>query len=392
MQFTIIPPDNSLILFLTCMPLSQPKSASMVFLDVLLEKFPQCFAWFSLGEQEQPAYNPYDIPYAASPRLQKPARFPTLRLLLNYVIHSRVQAHQAAQFARKNGCKVVLADLAFEAVITGRLAAKYSHVPLLVNVHDDPINRINLKGHPAWFIRWYAKQFEKTLRAAKRVGVISDYMGEAYQQRYGIKTTTLYIGVEEAKCLVPAPLNIDKKPHVIGSIGSINSLENWNLLIEGVHNLNNKHGAGSFKIIHIGPFPENMILSEDVEVTGWLPEDQFLQQLERIDIGFLSWSFKPEHFETGVLSFPLKIHSFIQAQKPLLALGPEGSAVVRFVREHECGIWCTEFKADCMTKIIEKLLLTIGIYTRASSQMRGLAKLYSRNHFFDKFGKFISQL
>jgi len=370
------------------MPLAEPKSASIAFMKVLLERFPNRFAWFSLSEQETPTWNPYGIPFAASPHLKKPARFPILRLVLNYVFYSRVQAHQAARFARENGCSIVLADLAFEAVIVGRLTAKRLGVPFLVNVHDDPVNRIRVKKYPAWFVNWYEKQFERTLRAAKRVGVISDYMGEAYNQRYGVNTTTLYIGVEQEFCLPPRSFHQSKKPILIGSLGSMNSPENWNLLIDAVKILNHEFGEDSFRILHIGNLIDNLKKNEYVEVTGWLPQDQFLLQLERIDLGFINWSFKPKYSEAGKLSFPLKIHSFIQAQCPLVALGPEESAVVRFVKEHDCGLWCTDFNVDRLVEPV-KSLLNKDFYDQATFGMKALITKFSRNLFFYNFEKFI---
>lgn len=372
------------------MPLSQPKTASMVFMDAILRQYAHHFTWFSLKEPLEGLHNPYNIPYDHFGHLKRPGRFPFLRLLLNYVLWSRVQARKAAQFGRQHHAQVVLADLAFEAVIVGRLAAKYLGLPLLVNIHDDPVNRLRVKGYPAWFVNWYRRQFAKTLTAAKRVGVISDYMGEVYQQRYGVQTTTLFIGVEPEKCLPPRPLDPAKQPILIGSLGSMNSAENWGLLIEAVRLLNQRHGGGKFRILHIGELPPHLPRPDLVEVTGWVPEEAFLQHLSRIDAGFVNWPFAPEHYETSQTSFPLKIHSFIQAQKPLIALGPEKSSVVRFVNDYGCGVLCTAAEAALLANQIDRLCSPTGCYGQALQGMLQLKQAFSSEHFLSQLESFIS--
>lgn len=375
-------------LIVTCLTLAKPKTATMHFLSVLLDRYPDKFAWFSLRSPRTPIENPYTIPKSHFTNLTKFSKWPGLRLILNYNLWTRIQALKAIHFARKNKCEVVFADLAFEAVVVGRLVANWLSVPLLVNVHDDPVARIRIGGYPEWFLRWYEAQFAKTLRAARRVGVISDSMGEVYQQRYGVRTTTLYIGVEEEKCLPARCPDPQKQPILITSLGSVNSTENWNLLIAAVRRLNRQSGEEKFRILHVGSLNARLATPPEVEVTGWLPEKEFLQQLERADICFLNASFAPEQAEVGRLSFPLKIHSYIQAQRSMLALGPSESSVVRFVLSRECGLVCEQ--AD-EALLAETILRMVSAPSACPHALQGLAKLkqsFSREQFFTAFENF----
>lgn len=370
------------------MPLTEPKNASMAFMNVLLERYLGRFAWFSTRGEAVPAWNPCKITYAACPSPRRPARFRTLHLMLVYFFWPFVQALKAARFARQNGCEAVLADLAFEAVISGRMAACFARLPLLVNVHDDPVNRLRLKHQPVWFLRWYEAQFAKTLRAAQGVGVISDGMGEVYQQRYGVQTTTLYIGVEPEKCLTARCPDPNRQPILIASLGSQNSAENWDLLIDAVQLLNAQPAEQKFQILHIGNLQPHLPMTPEVEVTGWLPEEEFLRQLDRADICFLNASFALEQAEVGRLSFPLKIHSFIQAQRPMVALGPSDSSVVRFVRAHACGAVC-EHRDEAL--LGETILQLVSDPSACAQSLQGLAELkdsFSRQRFFETFEAF----
>ena len=380
----------SRLLFVTCMPLETPRSASMAFMGLLLEKYPDFFAWYALHQPASGTVNPFDIPYASSRPPSRPSRLPRLKQFIHYFPWAWYQGHKAAVFGRAHQVNAVLADLAFESVVAGRVAAQALDVPLLVMVHDDPVNRIRIKHNSHWLVGLYKCEFIRTLHAARRCAVISDYMGEVYQERYGVETLTLFPGVETGKCLPPHMLDPQKSPIIIGSVGSVISPENWNTLLEAIQLLNQRHGAGKLRLLHLGALPENLQLSDDVETTGWLPESDFVRQLERFDMGFLNWGFSPEMAETRRMSFPLKTSSYIQAQVPMLALGPSDSSVVNFVQDYKCGIACTKPSPVELATQLETLLFKECNYQESLKGVERLKGIFSRQQFFKNFEAFVS--
>ncbi len=373
------------LLFATCMPLAESRSASMAFMDILLRKYPEAFAWYSFRPPAPADKNPYSIPYSYSNISDGPSNPIWLRHLLNLGPRAWAKGRLAAQFGRAQKVQVVLADLAFESVTAGRIAARKLGLPLLVSIHDDPVNRIRVKGYPHWLVQWYEREFAKTLRAASGVAVISDYMGEVYQKRYGVRTTTLYPGVDEAACLPQRPLDPNKSTVVIGSVGSVNDAANWECLLDALKLLNEKGTTHQYRLLHIGRLPQAFRVSEDVEVTGWLPEDEFTRQLARLDIGFLNWSFDPLQAETGRTSLPLKIHSYIQAQVPMVALGPADSTVIRFVQDYHCGAVCTSPDTVNLSLCVKNLLDNTAQIDEISLGVSELKLRFSRDIFFDTF-------
>jgi hypothetical protein len=280
------------ILFVTCMALETPRSASMAFMQVLLEKYPESFVWYSLRSSKIGNTNPLNIPSSNSRDCLQFSRPRLLKNFLNLSLIAWVKGRQAAIFGKQHKVDVVMADLAFEAVVAGRVAAQVLAVPLLVSIHDDPVERIKVKGLPGWLIKWYERQFEETLRSASGCAVISDGMGEIYQQRYGVKTATLYVGVDENQCLPVRSGDSNGRPFIVGSTGSVNSAENWNMLLEAVRWLNQKHGEGSYRILHAGELRSQLKTSKDVEVTGWLPGIEFFHILAHpFEIGFDGFVF-----------------------------------------------------------------------------------------------------
>jgi hypothetical protein len=176
------------------------------------------------------------------------------------------------------------------------------------------------------------------------------------------------------------------------------------LLIAAVKQLNSWTGRQKFRILHIGDLSNDLPRSAEVEVTGWLPEEGFLRQLERADICFLNSSFDSYNAEVGRLSFPLKVHSYILAQRPMLALGPESSAVVRFVHDHQTGAVCTqsELAGDRFTgarddegygsdlaSVIQSLSTNPVQCVSALAGLARLRKTFNREQFFETFETFI---
>ena len=381
---------TSRLLFLTCMPLSEPKSASMAFMGLVLQAFPGRFAWFSLRGGAKSEWETSGLPYAGAKIAAGPARPTAFRLVWRYFISPRWQARQAARFARQQGCSAVLADLAFEAVITGRLTARRLGVPLLVNIHDDPPSRLSVKGLPSWFLRWYERQFTRTLRAAQKVGVISDYMGEYYQQRYDVRTQTLYPGVEATASARPGGVPTQDEPLWVGSVGSINSPENWQTLLAAIQLLNAQNGRGRYRVLHIGQPPRSLPAGEGVEFTGWLPPAEFNHQLARLSVGFLNMPFGSDLAQGARLSFPLKLSSLLGAGCPLLAFGPEGSSVVRLVRQYACGAVCTEPNALALAAALESVTNDGAARQTALQGVEKLRADLSRDKFLAAFETFIT--
>ncbi|GAB4539734.1 MAG: hypothetical protein Fur002_05320 [Anaerolineales bacterium] len=378
----------SKVLFLTCMPLETPRSASMAFMGILLEKYPDLFAWYSLRAPAPEAQNPFAIPYQFSPSWEKPARFSSLKHFIKFFIWARYAGRQAAKFGKSNRVQAVWADLAFESILAGRVAAARLGVPLLASIHDDPVNRLRVKKFPAWLVALYEHEFIKTLRAAKKIAVISDYMGAEYKTRYNVKSATLYPGVNADEYLPVKPLDKNKSPLVIGSVGSVNSPENFEALRKAVKQLNEEAGKERFRILHLGKWRDT-IPPADVETTGWLPPAEFKKQLARFDFSFLSSSFLPQDAETGRMSFPMKITSYLQAGVPMLTFAPEESSAAKFTREHGCGFVCNQPDINLLAKKIESTINNEG-EQKYWSAIEKTREKFSRQAFFQTFQIFVS--
>lgn len=93
-------------------------------------------------------------------------------------------------------------------------------------------------------------------------------------------------------------------------------------------------------------------LKAKVKTHAFKPREEFLNEfLQEIDVGFLSL-----HGDYFRYALPSKIFEYINAQKPVLASGPEGE-LKRFIEDNRIGLW-SHFEdpaklAEHMTKLLQ---------------------------------------
>ena len=378
------------ILYITPFPASRELKATMVHTAAILERFGSRMTWYSLRQPHNDQDTPTDIPYQYGQLLKRPSRghLKTIRQYLNLGLWSRHLGNQAAKFGAEHQAEIVWADLAFETVIAGRQAARRLGVPLVVSIHDDPITRISHKNYPRWLERFFAVQFARTMRTSVRCGVISKTMGELYHDQYDVNPIVLYVGAKAESCLPPRPLDLDKSPIIIGSVGSVVSEKNWHMLTDAIRLLNQKYGENQFRILHIGELSTDL-KSPEVEVTGWVTDEIFRDHLARTDINYLNIWFEPEYEQWTRASFPTKVHSYIEAQRPMIAFGPAYSSIARFIDEHQCGITCIEPRHDLLAASLERFLIEQGLYADALNRIQKVKDVFSREAFYEAFETFI---
>ena len=371
------------------MPMSEPRTASMYFMKILLDKHSDLFTWFSLRKSKS-EYNVWRIPYGSTSSIYFPKSNSNLRRFINLYPWAFIRAVKAAWFGWKNNIKVVYSDLAFEAVIAGRIVSKILCVPLISSIHDDPVNRLEKKDYPKWMVSMYKKSFNKTLKYSISTIVISDYMGKYYQKIYDISPITLYPGVAKNDLLPLKPFSFKEQEIMIGVIGSINCMKNWILLIKVCEQINKINNLKKIKLLHIGKKPKLAPESAIVNYLGFVKNINLKEKLAEIDIGFLNWTFEKKARVTVATSLPIKINSYIQAGIPMLALGPRQSSIIKFVKENKCGIYCNKRKKELLFNLLMRVLNDMDILNDINKNLAVLRNKYSREKFHSKFLKVIN--
>ena len=228
------------ILFITRVPLGNQRNPTMIYMDKLIENYKNQIIWFSISNLNNSKPNNYKIPFKSYPPFDWFIRFPLIKNFFRFFIGTKFLTFSAYNFGKKHKAKVVLADLNSEVLSVGRMTAKKLRVPLITSIQDDPISRLQKKGYPKFINEFLKNQFKKTMIYATSCAVVSDYMGEHYEKKFNVKTTTLYLGAKKNKSQKQKKILFDKDTIIIGSLGSVHSFNNLDLVIESINYLNKK--------------------------------------------------------------------------------------------------------------------------------------------------------
>ena len=381
------------ILFITRVPLGNQRNPTMIYMDKLIKNYKNQIIWFSINNLNYSKPNDYKIPFKSYPPFDWFIRFPLIKNFFRFFIGTKFLTFSAYRFGKEHKAKVVLADLNSEVLIVGRMTAKKLGVPLITSIQDDPISRLLKKKYPESINQFLKNQFKKTMTYSTSCAVVSDYMGEYYEKKFNVNTTTLYLGAKNNKTQKQGKILFEEKTIIIGSLGSVHSFKNLDLVIESINCLNKKNYRGKkFSLKHIGELPEKYLNLDNIHVTGWINRENLMDELKEIDIGLLSVSFQNSEKTIVMTSFPTKIYNFLEAQVPFLALGPEYSAIAKFIKNFNCGQICDKMNKE---ELISKILYMIDSKTNLDKTNRGLinaAAHFSRDNYFKKFEQIFKNL
>ena len=374
------------ILIITQVELGDKKNPTMLYMDKLINNYVGKIIWFSICKIKNWESDTYDFPSAYHPPIDKFSRIPLIKFIIKYTIGEKYLILLASRFAKKHNAEVVFSDISSEVLSISRKVAKKVNLPLVSSIQDDPIARIKSKNYPKFISNHINNEFKKTLAFSKSCGVISDYMAEYYRIKYKINSIqTLYIGTEKRKCLHPRLSLKSKREIIIGSLGTVHSFDNFENLVKTVKYLNGIYKDKYFSIRHIGDLPSKYLSLEYVDITGWLSYDEVFKELSLIDIGLLSVPFESSKKVTLMTSFPTKVHNLLEAQVPLLGIGPDYSAIVKFIRDFSCGQVCNDISIQSISSTIDNIINDENSYEKTKTGLIKAAKHFSRENFYRNF-------
>jgi len=377
-------------LLLTKVELGDTKNPTMIYFDKLIQNYEGQIIWFSICEMKKKKYKNYNLPFKSHPPINQFVRIPLLKSVMRFALGTRYLTLLVCRFAKKYGAEAIFADLTSDVLSVSRMAAKKLKIPLITSIQDDPIARMIKKNYPVFIKKYIEREFNETMAYARTCAVVSDYMGEYYEKHHNVQTTTLYLGVDEELRSRPKKFLNENCTITIGSIGSIHCYRNFDLVIKAIDYLNKNYHEKSFFLKHIGDLPEKYLNVDNVYSTGWIKSEEVSKELEAIDIGLLSVSFNNSEKTIVMTSFPTKVYNFLEAQVPLLGIGPDYSAVAQFITEYNCGQVCNDSDTKNIVSKIKKIIDNKNNYISTRSGLLNTAEYFSRNQYFKNFEKIIN--
>ena len=213
--------------------------------------------------------------------------------------------------------------------------------PVHLTVHDEPLAMLirSRRFRPLWPLM--SLTFSRVLRGARSVDVTSTMMRDYFKLKYDVDCFALYKYLPELP-IVSSHLSADTL--TVGHIGSLYHSEPFRKFILACRSYAAATNR-SLKIIRIGNSPEiDKIASENLttfENHGELLEQEALPVLATCDFVYAMYPEGLRFQGFRRTSLPIKLSTYIQAQRPIFAHTPTDSGLAQLISKHGVGTVCS---------------------------------------------------
>lgn len=231
--------------------------------------------------------------------------------------------------------------------------------PVHLTVHDDPVCMFKRSRRYRLLTPLMASLFSKVITAVKSVDVISGNMHYAFLQKYRVESFPAYRYVPALpKVPIRAP-EPSPKALLVGHIGSVYHPAPFRTFLRACRNIAAKRDR-ALKVLRIGTSPElDEIARENPSVfenRGELTEDQAIPILASCDLVYAMYP-PGSRFECfRRTSMPMKLSTYIQAQRPIFAHTPADSGLAQVVSQFSIGQVCSSENIELIRTAIARLL------------------------------------
>jgi hypothetical protein len=227
-----------------------------------------------------------------------------------------------------------------EGVLVG-LEVSASGKPVHLTIHDDPVSVFQRSVRYRILSPIMASSFSRLLRSVKSVDVISNEMREFYRERFAIESLVVYRYVQGLPRFKDRTL--DRSVLRVGHIGIAYSASQLREFVEALR----AHGRNlglPIRLVKIGRSREFEKVQEAypdlVEDLGELPEKAAIEELSKCNFLYSMYPDAPRFEVFRRTSQPMKLSTYIQAQRPIFAHTPEDSTLAAAVRKYRIGTVC----------------------------------------------------
>lgn len=179
------------------------------------------------------------------------------------------------------------------------------------------------------------------MRSARSVDVISDGMRDFYHGKFGVESVVVYRYVPRLPRIKDHA--IGKDVIKVGHIGIVYDAIQFRQFVEALRACGRDLGV-PIKLVKIGRSREFEEVQKDypdlVEDLGELPEEAAIEELSRCNFLYCMYPDSPRYERFRTTSRPMKLSTYIQAQRPIFAHTPDDSTLAAAVRKYRIGHVC----------------------------------------------------
>jgi hypothetical protein len=225
-----------------------------------------------------------------------------------------------------------------------------------LTVHDDPFGTWIRSDRYRLFRPLLSRTFPRILHAAQSIDVTSFGMRNLYREKYGVKCFALYLHVTQ----LPEP-NIVPDPSrlTVGHIGTLYHPELFRRFIAACNQVAAQEKRCP-RFIRIGTSPEIDSLAAKTPGTFEshpdLTEESAIPLLASCDFLYAMYPSGKRFELFRKTSLPVKLSTYLQAQRPIFAHTPADSTLARVVGPYNVGKVCKSNQQDSIVRDIRAIL------------------------------------
>ena len=252
--------------------------------------------------------------------------------------------------------------------------------PVHLTVHDDPVSVFHRSTRYRLLYPLMSQSFSRLLKSVRSVDVISHGMRDFYLRKFGVESLVVYRYVEG----LPQFDNrvITKDVLRVGHIGIIYSANQFGEFVEALRAHGRKLGV-SIRLVKIGRSREFERVQKEhpdlVEDLGDVPESEAIEQLSKCDFLYCMYPNAPRFEVFRKTSQPMKLSTYIQAQRPIFAHTPQDSTLAAAVTKYRIGPVCSSFDRPGIEAALNALEQFGDVprerFEEASAQLLGVAQV-----------------
>jgi glycosyltransferase involved in cell wall biosynthesis len=228
--------------------------------------------------------------------------------------------------------------------------------PVHLTVHDEPLAMLirSRRFRPLW--PFMSTVFSRVLRGVRSVDVTSTNMRDYFKQKYGVDCFALYKFLPELPFVA---CQLSDKTITVGHIGSLYRGDRFRKFLLAARSYAVSQDR-LLKIVRIGDSAEmNKIAAENLvpfENHGELLEQDALPVLAKCDFVYAMYPSGLRYQGFRRTSLPIKLSTYIQAQRPIFAHTPPDSGLAQLISKHSVGVVCSSDREADIQNALRQIL------------------------------------
>jgi len=260
-----------------------------------------------------------------------------------------------------------------------------------LTVHDDPVSVFRRSSRYRVLSPLMSRWFSRLLQSVKSVDVISSGMRDLYHEKFGIEAAVVYRYVESLPRLRNRIIAGDVLR--VGHIGIVYHAREFRGFVEALQMHGRKLGV-SIKLRKRGRSREFERVQLDypdmVEDLGNIPESSAIEQLSKCHFLYSMYPCGRRFEVFRKTSQPMKLSTYVQAQRPIFAHAPEDSTLASVVRRYRIGFVCPSVERQDIEVALMALHelgdVPVERFEKARAELLGVAQVRELGRILESSG------